>query len=259
MNISNNTILITGGSSGIGLAIAKEFLKYNNVVIICGRSAQKLEQARLLNPKLRTIECDVSDDLSTSQMVNTVLKDYPQLNIIVNNAGLMHLHDVAESTLALVHQKNEIMTNVYGPISLCDRFLPHLKKQKQAAIINVTSGLAYMPFVASPVYAATKAAIHSYSLSIRSALKSTSVSVFEVLPPMVDTEMTQSMNMPGLKKIQPEKLAQIIISKLKNGKVEVRPGASNMMIKMYRWFPWLINKMMNSMAPKILENIPSYK
>jgi len=259
MNISNNTILITGGSSGVGLALAKEFLKHNNVVIICGRSAQRLEQARLLNPKLRTIECDVSDDLSTLKMVNTILKDYPQLNMIVNNAGLMHLHDVAKNTLALGFQKNEIMTNIYGTISLCDRFIPHLQKQKQAAIINVTSGLAYMPFVASPVYAATKAAIHSYSLSIRSALNNTSVSVFEVLPPMVDTEMTHGMDMPGMKKIKPEKLAEIIVSKIKNDQEEVRPGAAAVMINMYRLFPWAINKMMSSMAPKILENIPNYK
>jgi len=259
MNISNNTILITGGSSGIGLAMAKEFLKHNNVVIICGRSTQRLEQVRLLNPKLRTIQCDVSDDLSSSEMVNAVLKDYPALNMVVNNAGLMHLHDVAKNSLDLELQKKEIMTNIYGPISLCDRFLPHLKKQKHAAIINVTSGLAYMPFVASPVYAASKAAIHSYSLSIRGALKNTSISIIEVLPPMVDTEMTHGMDMPGIKKIKPEKLAQIIVSKIKNGQTEIRPGASAMMITMYKWFPWMINKMMSSMAPKILENIPNYK
>ena len=258
MNISNNTILITGGSSGIGLAMAKEFLKYDNVVIICGRNAQKLEQARLLNPKLRTIIGDVSDDLSASEMVNNILKDYPSLNVLVNNAGMMHLHDVVEDSLSLELQKKEIMTNVYGVISLCDRFLPHLKKQKHAAIINVTSGLAYMPFVASPVYAASKAAIHSYSLSIRGALKNTTISIIEVLPPMVDTEMTHGMDMPGIKKIKPEKLAQITVSKINNNQKEIRPGASAMMIKMYRWFPWMVNKMMSSMAPKILADLPRY-
>jgi uncharacterized oxidoreductase len=258
MNISNNTILITGGSSGIGLAIADEFLKHGNVVIICGRNAQKLEKARLLNPKLRTITCDVSDDLSAAEMVNTVLKDYPSLNMLVNNAGMMHLHDVAKGSLALALQKKEIMTNVYGVISLCDRFIPHLMTQKQAAIVNVTSGLAYMPFVASPVYAATKAAIHSYSLSIRSALKNTSVSVFEVLPPVVDTEMSHGIDMPGMKKMSAEKLAQITISKINKGQSEIRPGAAAMMIKMYRWFPWMINKMMSSMTPKILAELPRY-
>jgi len=258
MKISNNTILITGGSSGIGLAMAKEFLKHDNVVIICGRNTKKLEQARLLNPKLRTITCDVSDDLSASEMVNTILKDYPSLNMIVNNAGMMHLHDVAESSLALELQKKEIMINVYGVISLCDRFIPHLMKQKQSAIVNITSGLAYMPFVASPVYAATKAAIHSYSQSIRVALRSTPVSVFEVLPPMVDTEMSHGIDMPGMKKMQAEKLAQITVAKINNNQKEIRPGVSAMMIKMYLWFPWMVNKMMSSMAPKILADLPRY-
>jgi len=258
MNISGNTILITGGSTGIGLALAKAFLKQNNVVIICGRNAQKLDSARLQNPSLRTIVCDVSDELSVSEMVKTILKDYPHLNMVVNNAGMMHLHDVVEGSLDLALQKREIMTNVYGVISLCDHFLPHLKKQKQSAIVNVTSGLAYMPFVAAPVYAATKAAIHSYSLSIRAALKSTSVSVFELLPPMVDTDMTHSMDMPGMKKIQPDKLAQITLAKIARGQSEIRPGAAAMMIKMHRWFPWFINKMMSSMTPKILADIPKY-
>ena len=259
MKLSNNTILITGGSSGIGLALAKEFLKHDNVVIICGRSAQKLERARSENPGLRTITCDVSDELSAAEMVNAILKDYPSLNILVNNAGMMHLHDMVNDSLSLELQKREIMTNVYGVVSLCDRLLPHFKKQKQSAIINVTSGLAVMPFAAAPVYAATKAAVHSYSMSMRTALKNTSVSVFELLPPMVDTEMTHSMEMPGMKKIQPDRLAQITLAKLKHSQPEIRPGASAMMIGMYRWFPWMINKMMNSMVPKILSNLPSYK
>mgnify|MGYP000016900146 CR=1 FL=1 len=259
MNISNNTILITGGSRGIGLALAKAFLENNNVVIICGRDAQNLNQVRQENPAIRTITCDVSDEFSVSQMVNTLQRDYPSLNMLVNNAGMMHLHDFVSGSLPIEHQKQEILTNVFGVISLCDKLLPQLKKQKESAIVNVTSGLAYMPFVAAPVYAATKAAIHSYSLSIRNALRDTSVSVFELLPPMVDTDMSHSIDMPGMKKIQPDKLAQITLRKIQANQVEIRPGAAAMMIKMYQWFPWVINKMMASMTPKMLLDLPTYK
>jgi len=254
MNISNNTVLITGGSTGIGLALAEEFLQHNNTVIICARNQKNLDLAQQKNPDLHTVTCDVSDEQSVSNMVDNLLKEHPALNVLINNAGMMHLHDVANNSLALEHQKSEILTNIFGVISLCDKLLPHLIKQENSAIVNVTSGLAYMPFLAAPVYTATKAAIHSYSLSIRAALKNTSVSVFEVLPPMVETEMSHGMDMPGMKKMLPDKLAQYTVKKMKKGTLEIKPGASSMMIKMYRWFPWMINTMMDSMAPKLLAN-----
>mgnify|MGYP000417128507 CR=1 FL=1 len=255
MNISNNTILITGGSMGIGLALAEELLQQNNTVIICARNQKKLDSAQKKNPNLHTVTCDVSDEHSVSNMVDNLLKDHPTLNILINNAGMMHLHDVVNNSLALEHQKNEILTNIFGVISLCDKLLPHLIKQKNAAIVNVTSGLAYMPFMAAPVYTATKAAIHSYSLSIRAALKNTSVTVFEVLPPMVETEMSHGMDMPGMKKMLPNNLAKYTIKKMRKDTLEIKPGAASMMIKMYNWFPWMINKMMDNMAPKLLADI----
>ena len=116
-----------------------------------------------------------------------------------------------------------------------------------------------MPFLASPVYAATKAAVHSYSQSIRQALKNTSIKVFEALPPMIDTEMSKDLDMPGMKKISSEKLAQIIIKEMNKGKLEIRPGMSAMMIRMYKFSPWMINTMMAKMAPKILSKIPKYE
>ena len=112
MNISNNTVLITGGSTGIGLALAKEFLQHNNTVIICARNQKKLDHAQQENPKLHVTSCDVSDEQSVSHMVDNLLKEHPSLNVLINNAGMMHLHDVANNTLALEHQKNEILTNI---------------------------------------------------------------------------------------------------------------------------------------------------
>lgn len=258
MNLTNQTILITGGSAGIGLALATELLEKNNTVIICGRDGKKLAAAKQSNPKLHTLICDVADEVSVASMIAEVTQKHSALNVVINNAGLMHIHDVANNTLALAHQKNEILTNVFGVIALCDGLIPHLKKQKNSAIINISSGLAYMPFLAAPVYTATKAAVHSYSQSIRQALKGTSIKVIEALPPMVDTNMSKGLEMEGMSKLSPEKLASIIIKNINKGKLEIRPGASAMMIPMYKLFPWMINAVMGKMAPKILLDIPKY-
>ena len=258
MNVSSNTILITGGSSGIGFALAEEFLNNNNTVIICGRNEKKLAQAKQKLPALHTLVCDVSNLESIEVMVDLILKTHPGINVLVNNAGSMHIHDVVKNSLSFEHQQEEVMTNFYGVVALCNKFLPHFQKKNNAAILNVTSGLAYMPFMASPVYAATKAAVHSYSMSIRQALKNTSVTVIEALPPMVDTDLSKGLEMKGMKKMVPQKLAQIIVKQIGKGKTEIRPGDSAMMIKMYKMFPWMINAVMSKMTPPILQNIPKY-
>ena len=256
MNISNNTILITGGSAGIGLALAEEFLQNENEVIICGRDVNKLDKAKQKNPQLHTIVCDISDEQSILEMMDVLNKDYPLLNVLVNNAGVMHIHDIVNQSLAIEHQKKEIMTNFYGTVSLCDKLIPQLMKLDKAAILNVSSGLAYMPFLAAPVYTATKAAIHSYTQSIRQALNNTSINVFEALPPMVDTAMSKGLEMKGMVKVSPDKLAKIIIKQMQSGKVEIKPGASAVMIRMYTLFPWLVNAMMRKMAPLLLDSLP---
>ncbi len=258
MNISNNTILITGGSAGIGLSFAKELLEKGNTVIICGRNENRLNLAKQAHPKLHTIACDVSDELAIQTMVEKVIQDFPNLNMLINNAGLMHIHDVAKNSLALKHQKDEIQTNFFGVVALCDALIPHFQKQKQAAIVNVSSGLAYMPFLAAPVYTATKAAIHSYTQSIRQALKGSSISIFEVLPPMVDTQMSHGMEMQGMKKISSEDMAKVVVKKMGKGQLEIRPGAAAMMIKMYKIFPGMINMVMGKMAPAMLKDLPEY-
>ncbi len=191
-------------------------------------------------------------------MIKAICKDHPNLNMLINNAGVMHIHDVVNNSLTLEHQKEEVMTNFYGVISLCDKLLPQLMKQKSSAILNITSGLVYMPFLAAPVYNATKAGIHSYTQSIRQALRDTSVTVFEVLPPVVDTELSRNIEMKVIAKMSPDKLAKIIIQRMKNGKVEIKPGAFAMIIKMYKLFPWLINTIVSKVARRTLTNIPKY-
>lgn len=259
MKMTNNTILITGGSAGLGLEFAKQLLEKNNTVIICGRNKQRLNKVQKEYPQLKTIECDVSDASSLKNMLTIIEKEYPTLNVLINNAGAMHLHDVSKNSLAFGLQQQEIETNFTAVVALCDALIPHFKQQKESAIINITSGLAYMPFVLAPVYAATKAAVHSYSQSIRQALKGSSISIFEVLPPMIDTEMTESLDMPSMKKVSAGYLTEIIIKKIEKNILEIRPGASSMMIKMYKLFPWMINSMMLKMAPKVLLKLPKYE
>jgi len=258
MKLNNKTILITGGSAGLGLAMAQQLIAMDNTVIICGRNTNRLEQAKNNTPKLHTIITDVSNESSIDSLFTEICQDFPKLDILINNAGVMHIHDVANNSLSLAHQQQEIQTNFFGVVALCHTFIPLLKRQDNAAIINVTSGLAYMPFMAAPVYTATKAAIHSYSLSIRQSLEGSSVSVIEALPPMIDTDMTDGLEMDGIAKMSPKKLATVIIKKVAAGKQEIRPGASAMMIAMYKIFPWLINSIMKKMAPKMLRNIPDY-
>ena len=258
MNLKNRTILITGGSAGLGLAMANELVSMGNTVIICGRNANRLAQVKKDNPELHTIVCDVSDESSINTLLTEIKRDFPSLDIVINNAGVMHLHDVANNSLSLTHQQQEIQTNFFGVVAICDNFIPLLKQQRSAAIINISSGLAYMPFMAAPVYAATKAAIHSYSQSIRQSLAGSSVKVIEALPPMIDTDMTDGLEMDGIPKMSPEALASVIIKKVAAGKKEIRPGASAMMISMYKLFPWIINSMMKKMAPKMFVDIPEY-
>jgi len=254
----NNTILITGGSTGLGLSMAEELIEKSNTVIVCGRSNEKLDAAKLSLPTLITYQCDISNEQSIDDLIAKVKENHPALNVLINNAGVMHLHDIVNDSLPLKLQEKEIMTNFYGVIALCNKLIPLLKNHENAAILNITSGLAYMPFMASPIYAATKAAVHSYSQSIRQSLNKTSIEVYEALPPMIDTEMSKHIEMPGMKKISSKALSKIIIKGMNNGKKEIRPGMSAMMIRMYKLFPWMVNTMMAKMSPKILLNLPKY-
>jgi uncharacterized oxidoreductase len=198
MKISENTVLITGGGSGIGLAIAEALLAANNNVIICGRNWDKLKKAKERYTKLELESLDLTDDSSMRSLVNIVQDKYPNLNILVNNAGVYKVYKTENTETLLASIDREIATNFSGPIKLTSLLLPLLKSQKNAAVINVSSILAYIPFVHTPIYSASKAAMHFHSLSLRHQLKETGVQVFEVLPPLVDTEMVAAVSGPKL-------------------------------------------------------------
>jgi uncharacterized oxidoreductase len=188
MQLSHNTVLITGGTSGIGLAFAIALKDLDNTVIICGRRAERLEDITLQHPGIITRECDVADTAQREELVQWLVTNYPGTNVLINNAGIQLLTDLT-NPCNLDRVRSEIETNLVAPIHLSSLIIPHLKTKSEAAIVNISSGLAFAPLSFMPVYCATKAAIHSISLSLRHQLKDTTVKLFEIAPPAVDTEL----------------------------------------------------------------------
>ncbi len=186
MNLSGNTILITGGSSGIGLAFAREFAALGNTIIICGRREDKLAEVKGEIEGIITKKCDVASANERTELYNWILAEYPETNILINNAGVQMAADLT-TPVDLERIYAEVDTNFIAPLHLSSLFAAHLSGVLNGAIINISSGLAFVPIAFMPVYCATKAAIHSLTLSLRHQLRNTSVKVFEVLPPSVDT------------------------------------------------------------------------
>jgi uncharacterized oxidoreductase len=188
MKVSDNTILITGGATGIGYALAELFLEKGNEVIICGRRSGRLEEAKNRLPKLHTRIADVSKEEDRTELISWVIEHFPSFNILVNNAGIQQMIFLKESIPGDIID-NEITINLIAPIHLTSLVVPHFSKQDGSAIINISSGLGFIPMAFAPVYCATKAAIHSFCISSRHQLKDTSIKVFEIIPPIVETEL----------------------------------------------------------------------
>ncbi|RFM33107.1 SDR family oxidoreductase [Chitinophaga silvisoli] len=188
MQINGNTILITGGTSGIGLAFAEEFVKHGNTVIITGRRQDRLDAIQQRIPGIVVKNSDMADAAQREELVNWVYTHYPETNVLINNAGVQLAMDLSKP-VDPTRVYTEIDTNLVGPIHLGSLFVPHLLGQKNPVIINVTSGLAWVPAAFMPVYCATKAAMHSFTLSQRWQLRNTNIQVVEVAPPSVDTEL----------------------------------------------------------------------
>jgi uncharacterized oxidoreductase len=200
MQMTGNTILITGGASGIGLALAAALLVLGNKVIIAGRRQAALNAAKAAYPGLVGYVLDVEDAGAIPGFVAELLKSHPDLNVLVNNAGIMRAENLTDTMAALPDAEAMISTNLLGPIRLSSALLPHLTAQQQATIINVTSGLAFVPLAMTPTYSATKAGLHSYTQSLRHQLRETSVEVLELAPPMVQTDLMpgQAVNPMGM-------------------------------------------------------------
>ncbi|MGV7211057.1 SDR family oxidoreductase [Oxalobacteraceae bacterium A2-2] len=195
MQLTDNTIFVTGGTSGIGRALAEAFHRLGNRVIIGGRRKALLDEVTAANPGMAAIELDIEDPASIQAAAARLKAEHPSLNVLVNNAGIMRFDDAAgqidEATML-----SSVATNLLGPVRLTSALIEHLKAQPRAAIINNTSVLAFTPLAATAVYSATKAALHSYTLSQRFALRNTSVQVREIAPPWVNTDLIKKSDDP---------------------------------------------------------------
>jgi uncharacterized oxidoreductase len=190
MKMQSNTIFITGGTSGIGRGLAEAFHRLGNQVIISGRREDRLRGICAANPGMRQFALDVTDPNSIRSTARRAMDEFPALNCVFNNAGVQRRHNFVDGKpLDETAMLSEIQTNLIGLIRVTAEFLPHLKKQPDATLLNVSSGLAFVPLSAFPVYCATKAAVHSFSLTLRQQLRNSSVKVIELIPPYVATEL----------------------------------------------------------------------
>ncbi len=209
MNPSGNTILITGGGSGIGRALAESLHKLGNQVIISGRRQSALDETTGANPGMQSLILDVAEVGSIRSFAADVTEKFSSLNVLINNAGIMRTENLLDQPEDLADAEAIVATNLLGPIRLTAALLPHLKQQPSAAIVNVSSGLAFVPLAVTPTYCATKAAIHSYTQSLRWQLRETSIEVLEIIPPYVQTELMNGAEDPRAMPL-PEFIAETI-------------------------------------------------
>jgi uncharacterized oxidoreductase len=192
MKVTGNTILMTGGGSGIGRALAEAFYKLPNTVIIAGRRQSVLDETIKANPGMKSAMLDIESPDAIRAFGVKMAKEFPELNVVIHNAGIMRPENLLDQPENLTDAEATVTTNLLGPIRLTAALLPQLKKQPVATIMTVSSGLAYLPMALTPTYCATKAAIHSYSLTLRYQLRGTKVEVLELVPPYVQTELMGS-------------------------------------------------------------------
>jgi uncharacterized oxidoreductase len=223
MDVSNKTVLVTGGASGIGLAIAERFANAGSTVILCGRRREKLEEAKSSNPKFQLKVCDISLEKERKELLAWVNQNHPSLNVLINNAGIQRRVNLLEAE-PWEKTREEIAINLEAPIHLCQLFIPHLLKQKDPSIVNVTSGLSFAPLANVPVYCSTKAALHSFTLSLRYQLAKTPIQVVEVIPPAVNTDLGG----PGLHTfgVPLNEFADSIFERMRKGDLEIGFGTA---------------------------------
>jgi len=252
MELSKNTILITGGTSGFGFEFASKLIALGNTVIITGRNARKLEETRQILPGVHIIQSDVSKIADINSLYHQVIEEFPDLNILINNAGEMRKIFLNDNH-GLFDITREIEINLMGPIRMVQEFLPHLKRKPNAAIMNVTSGIALGPFPIAPVYGASKSGLRSYTQSLRVQLKNTNVKVFELVAPGATTPLNDKFRSDeGFNEkmlMAPDKLIDEAIKGMKNDSFEIYPGLA----KAIRFLSRLAPKFALSQTSKMYE------
>ncbi|MDB4943934.1 MAG: short-chain dehydrogenase/reductase [Labilithrix sp.] len=221
MQITGNTVLVTGGTSGIGLALAERFLAAGNEVVVCGRREALLADLKRRLPQIHTVVSDTGRAADREALFAEVTERFPALNVVINNAGIQRKVALTEGE-PWAETASEIAINLEGPIHLAMLFAPHLAKQERPVIANVTSGLAFAPIAAMPVYCATKAALHSFTLSLRHQLAKSGVEVVEIIPPAVRTNLGGSHDFGT----PLDEYADSVMAQLAEGRPETTHGFS---------------------------------
>jgi len=258
MKLKDSTVLITGGTSGIGLEFVKQLSGQGANIIITGRNPDALNATKNEFPKIQIFQSDVSKPEDIKNLYTQVTQQFPELNIIINNAGIMRNLDLQDASLDLEDVTSEIEINLSGTIQMNHQFLPHLKTKSSSAIVNISSGLAFLPFPLSPVYSAAKSGIHAYSQVLRLQLKKTNVKIFELAPPATRTTLMSAFSNdldedsagPVMKV---EKMVHIAIDGLLSNKYEIKPGMSKALYLMGRIAPHFFLNYMNKTIEKAKE------
>ncbi len=243
MKLSNNTILITGGSSGIGLEMSKQFLSRDNKVIICGRSKEKLLEAKRILPRLKIFQCDISDKDQCKKLTNWIKEEHPDLNLLINNAAIVNKIDFINNETAMEFAENEYQTNLIAPILLIKLLYKTLNANESSAIINITTGLIYAPRSIYPFYNSSKSGLHSFTQTLRIRLKDEKTKVYEVMFPAVDTPWHQG-NPPKIA-IGVEKAVAEMVTGLEKDKPEIRVAGAKMLHLISRIAPGFAVKKVN--------------
>ena len=251
MQTTNNTILITGGGAGIGFAIAETFIKAGNEVLICGRRESKLLEAKQKYPQLRTRVCDIAKKSEREDLYHWSTTEFPHINMLFNNAGVQKETNFLAGAPTLNDEENEIEINLTASIHLSALFIPYfLQQKKECAIVNVTSGLAFIPLKIVPVYCATKAGLHSFSISLRSQLAETNVYVFEIAPPIVKTELHREAKArkQSERGISPSVVAEATLKAIKKNYYETIIGQAKVLKGASRIAPSFFHSLLNKLA-----------
>jgi uncharacterized oxidoreductase len=225
MELKNSTILITGGTSGIGLELVKQLTEQGASIIVTGRKLEALNETKKKFPKVHTFQSDVSNPEDIKALYKNITEQFPELNIIINNAGEMRLIDLQDSSLTPENVSREIEINLSGTIQMVQQFLPHLLTKRSAAIVNVSSAIAFMPYSIAPVYSASKAGVRAYTKALRLQLEDTNVKVFEMIPPGVNTNLQNDWKLKPNPRMMmdADKLVKVVVQGLLKNKKELKP------------------------------------
>ncbi|RRA97556.1 SDR family oxidoreductase [Larkinella rosea] len=243
MKVTNHTILLTGGTSGIGYELVKRFYNFGNRLLVVASDPARLHQLQIQFPEIITLPCNLADPAQVDALIQRCRAEHQDITILINNAGVQYNYDWTTEPDGSRKITNEITVNLTSPLHLIYGLLPLLLKQPEAAIVNVSSGLAYAPKKSAPVYGGTKAAIHSVTKALRYQLEPTSVKVFEIIPALVETPMTAGR---GTGKMSPEQLVDEFMPHFRNDRLEIPIGKTKLLRLLQRFSPALADRIMKN-------------